>query len=92
MSLRVIIRTSLGAVLLCGWLASASAQVTSTMVTGTIAGIDTAAGMITLTDGTSYVLPSADYLRTLKLGDHVTITFMPDKTGAKVASAVNVAT
>jgi len=58
---------------------------------GRIVGIDTTGGTITLEDGKTFALPDAEYLKSVKLGDRVTIEYKTDDKGLLVATAVKVA-
>src|SRR5260221_1341006 len=53
---------------------------------GTITGIDTASGSVTLSDGKIYFLPQNVAATNLKVGDKVTITFSSDSSGKMMAS------
>ena len=58
---------------------------------GRIINIDTSAGTVTLEDGQTFALPSADYFKSVKLGDRVTIEYKTDNKGVLVATAVKIA-
>ena len=58
---------------------------------GRIISIDTTTGTVTLEDGQTFALPNADYLKSVKLGDRVTIEYKTDDKGLLVATAVKVA-
>lgn len=55
---------------------------------GKIASIDPVAGTVTLADGSSYVLPSAEDAASLQVGQEVTITFEEGGDGKLMASSI----
>jgi Cu/Ag efflux protein CusF len=55
---------------------------------GRIVSIDATGGTITLEDGKTFALPDAEYLKSVKLGDRVTVEYKTDDKGVLVATAV----
>ena len=55
---------------------------------GRIVGIDATGGTITLEDGQTFALPDAEYLKSVKLGDRVTVEYKTDDKGVLIATAV----